>query len=402
LAIAVLALLIGFGLFLAGAHLWAWHNYSAAEEALAIGDYQEAEKYLNRCLTFWSGNGQVHYWMARTARALGQFDKARHHLDKCQELDWSPSAIEMEETLLRAQQGEFSELEQTLIEWAKEENESTAAVLEMLCVHYVKNVQLVPALYWGERFLKYYPNNANAQFGLGRIFDASHNPTDAVRYYRRAVETIPSNNAWRHAYARALLTYKQPGEALVQFQELQTRGFSAELVCLGLAQSYRGLGRNKEARALLEQLTADYSQNGEVWIERGKLAWQEGNREEAEKCYRKAFAIRPCDETTVYSLYLCLRQKGQAARAEANELHARYKQLRRDLKRLHHLITHQMSLGGNDPVVVFEVATLLQRLGDDKAAAYWFRKTLKLQPDHPGARKALALESKNTARQADR
>ena len=128
LAIAVLALLIGFGLFLAGAHLWAWHNYSAAEEALAIGDYQEAEKYLNRCLTFWSGNGQVHYWMARTARALGQFDKARHHLDKCQELDWSPSAIELEETLLRAQQGEFSELEETLIEWAKEDNESSTRI----------------------------------------------------------------------------------------------------------------------------------------------------------------------------------------------------------------------------------------------------------------------------------
>src|SRR5262249_47330255 len=141
LIILLLILLIGFGVFLAGINLSAWYNYNAAKEAIATGDYARAEKHLKRCLAFWSGNGQVHFWMARTARCLGKYDEAARQLLKCDELNWPEPAIDLEDKLLRAQRGDFSELEQTLIDLANKDNEDTAAVMEVLAHFYAAHAR---------------------------------------------------------------------------------------------------------------------------------------------------------------------------------------------------------------------------------------------------------------------
>jgi tetratricopeptide (TPR) repeat protein len=158
---------------------------------------------------------------------------------------------------------------------------------------------------------------------------------------------------------------------------------------LGLAKCYRALGRKRESQELLDKLCAANPESWEVWAERGRLALQQGKRELAEKCFRKAVAANPYENTSLYNLYLCLRQKGKAKRAEANQVHARYMRLTKDSTRLNILITQEVSKEPNNPAVTFEIARVLKRLGQEQAAENWLQKTIELRPDHRGARKAL-------------
>jgi tetratricopeptide (TPR) repeat protein len=399
LVVLTLVLLIGFGCFLAGSNLWAWYQFNAAERALDFGAYQEAEQHLDSCLTFWSGNGQVHYWMARAARSLGKYDKAKQHLEKCEELHWSPEAIEVEEKLLRAQQGEFAEVEKDLLSYAEtNDNQDMAPLLEVLAHQYARNSQIAAAVHWGQRFLKYAPKNVNALLAMARIQEATHNTTDALAYYQRAVALQPDNDFAREALAKALLVFNQPQKAIVQYQELKSRGAKSKAILLGLAQAHRALGQKEEAAALLEQLAADYPTAWDVWSERGKLAFDNGHLNQAERCLRKADALHPNDATTLYKLYLCLRQQSRAKRREAEIISARYRRVLDDLKRLDELVIRGAADRPNDAGIHFEVATILLRLGEEKAGVHWLRKTLEIRPYHRGALQALAKYYQKTGK----
>src|SRR5262249_26332822 len=147
--------------------------------------------------------------------------------------------IELESTLLRAQQGEFAEVESTLIHLAQTDTEDTAAVLEVLADAYVKYEQLAAAYFWGKRLLKLSPNNVTAMLAVAHINEVSDNRAEALQQYRRAVRLQPDNNRVREALARALLTFNEPQEAIVQFQELRSRGDESQTVLLGLARCFR-------------------------------------------------------------------------------------------------------------------------------------------------------------------
>jgi tetratricopeptide (TPR) repeat protein len=403
LTILALLLLIGSGLFLAGANLWAWHHFNAARNALEIGDYAQAEKHLNRCLMVWSGDGQVYLWKARTARCLGNLDQAENYLRKCEDLKWSPEGIDLEEMLLRARRGEFAELEPTLIELTRKDNEDGGVVMEMLANSYARNGQIDAAMYWSNRFLKHSPNNVPALLLLGNGYHLLRvNIPEALKYFRKAVEIQPDNESARRELAGALLDHNEPQQALEQYQELMSRGVHAREVLLGLARSYRALGHGKKAKEIIDELVQDFPQFWEAWNEQGRLALENGNLVTAEVSFRKSLALHPHEPITLYSLYLCLRRKGRAKQAEATECHARYKKLAKDIGRLQELLAHDVSQHPNDPAICFEAATLCIQLGQENTGLHWLQRTLQLQPSHPGARKALAayyqkIDRKNRA-----
>jgi tetratricopeptide (TPR) repeat protein len=390
LAIVLLLMLIGLGIYLAATNGCGWYYYQAAENALEIGDYNQAEENLDNCLRFWPANGQVHFWMARTARSLGKFDKAKEHLSKAEELHWSPEGLELEEKLLRAQQGEFSEVEQDLLAYGKVDNEHTGTVLEVLATEYSRNSQLAAAMKWGNRFLKHSPRNVNALLAMARIHEAIHHSTDSLKYYRRAVNVQPDNNSVRQALANALLAFNEPAEARTHFQEIESRGDSSKGVLLGLARCYRALGQSAEAKKTLDQLAARYPNAWEVWSERGRLALRDGNAKQAEKCLRQAEALHPYDSAVLYNLYLSLKQQGKAKRAEAEVVSTRYRKLVDDLKRFDELMLKRKAEKPNDPGVTFEIAMILMRIGEEKTGEQWLHKVLQLRPHHRGARRALA------------
>jgi tetratricopeptide (TPR) repeat protein len=385
-----LILLIALGVFLAATNFWAWHNYRAAGQAMHEGDYQSAKTYLGRCLTFWPGDAQAHFWMARTLRWQGRFDEAEEHLQRSENLEWAPSALEMERTLLSAQQGRFDEFEALLISWAKEDNEDTAAVQEVLIHYYAHNSQLDQALNWGRRFLEFYPDHILVLNTMALLHKRLQNSTDCLRCYRRLLELRPRNDEFRESYATALLQFNEPQRAIRQYRHLLSSHPESVTILLGLAHCRRSLGNFDEARRILAPLVSKHPNEGHVLSELGKLRLTEKRPLEAEKWLKKSLAIDPRDKSTLFTLYLCLKQQGKGREHEANKYFALHQQAEKDIKRLAELTGRAIAKDPRNPAIPYEIGIICLRFGDTDNGIYWLKKALEVKPWYGKAHLALA------------
>jgi tetratricopeptide (TPR) repeat protein len=389
-AVAVLLGLIGFGVYLASFSVLGWHYRKAGKKALDMGNYPLAREEFERCLRYSSGNGQVHYWLARTYRNLGEFDRAHEQLEACERLGWSPEGIDLERTLLDAQQGKFAELEDQLKDWARRDNEDTAAVLEVLAMHYAGSYKLAAALHWGEKFLKHAPNNVNAILGMAMLSEQSYDVANSLKYFRRAAQVDPDNDSVRQALAEALLRFKEYRQALEEFERLRPRHSDSPSILLGVARCYRGLGELDKGLPLLEQLAAEHPQSPEILSERGIFAWKAGHKAEAEKWFKRSLKYYPHDTDTLYKLALCLQQQGPKKQREADKYFARKRKVSDDIKRLDELMRLRLAQQPNNVDNYYEVGKLCLKYGQEEKGLYWLQKALSLRPTHTGAHKELA------------
>jgi len=398
LAVASLFCLV---LLLAAAKAWAWHQFRQAEQAIELGDYKRAKEYLRQGLVFWPTNAQAHFWMARACRWQGDFDEAEDHLDRCEQLQWSPSALEVERILLRAHGGEFPRWEKTLNSLARAPSEEGAAVQEYLTYQYIQNSQHALCFHWGKRFLKTHPNHIGALRWMAFLYRRTSHREECLQCYQRALEIQPDNDETRKDYAETLLRLKQPREALQQYQLLESREPESVKVVAGLARCYRTLGEFARTRRLLlswaNRPMVNRETHFEVLSELAQLAWKEGRAREAEKWLRKAEALYAHSTTNLYTMYLCLQQQGKVQ--EAKRYHARLKKRNADVDRLDLLTRKLISKDPKNPDIPYEIGMICFRNEDLPNAVYWMKKTLELRPWHAGANLAMAKHYENQGNQ---
>jgi tetratricopeptide (TPR) repeat protein len=409
LAIFLLLGLIGGGAYLAYVNFSALSEWDRAKEALEVGDYQQAKEHLQRCVahSYWSQSGEAHFLLARAHRRLGEFDEANEQLDEAEKLEWSPNGVEMERTFLRAQQGSFQDVEETLVRWGMEmENQDAAPVLEVLAEQYGIRLQLGAAVYWGKKFLEYAPRNVTALLSLGKIYKQGHNLPEALKLFRRAVSAQPEKEEARLQLASTLLEQKEVAKALEQYDYLSANGYRSRGVLLGLARCHVGLGHVDQARAILDDLVARYARDHEVLGERGRLALNQERRPAfAEKWLRESVKIYPYNRTTMHALYLCLKQqRDPAKKAEADKLKVRLDQLKQDLEKLDELTVQRLPKDPRNPNLMCEIAALAMRNGEEAHGVYWYNKALQIDPNHAAANRALAdyYDKKGDKEQANR
>jgi len=77
--------------------------------ALARRDFRQANQHLKECLALWPDDPAVVLLAAEASRRQGDFDEATRLLAVYQELGGSWRSLELEQRLLRAQQGDLAE-----------------------------------------------------------------------------------------------------------------------------------------------------------------------------------------------------------------------------------------------------------------------------------------------------
>jgi tetratricopeptide (TPR) repeat protein len=414
LAIVGIVLLIGLGFFVFGRALLAWYYFKATEKAMNRGLYTSAETDLEQCLWYWNRNAEAHYRLARVARLRGDYDKAKDHLDKCEELGWSEEALWLEQTLLAAQQGQFAELEKVLIELANKDNLEAVPVMEVLAMQYGVNRQYHQAIKWGERCLAHMPENTTLLVELARVHESIYNTDKALKYYYKAVEVAPDEFAPRYALADTLVNKtKQYPKALEHLELLQEQRPQDREVLFRLALCRWGLGQGDQARELLDDLIGKAEDRlakrhaetekglahkervaeAKRWLaslltEKGKWALQERKFADAETCLRKAVDLNPNDGTSLNNLAVALKNRGK--KKEGDRYESQFKKLKKDLDRLDQLIVSGLRQEPNNPAIHYEIGVLLLRYGAERQGVEYLLKVLKASPRHVGAHKALA------------
>src|SRR5207253_59476 len=102
-----------------------------------------------------------------------------------------------------------------------------------------------------------------------------------------------------------------PYQAVEHLKALRQRHPDNIQVLFGLASGLRSLGKYEEARKLLDEILAAQPNEVSALLERGLVALDARQFDEAERWLRRALAQKPDEPDINYSLSECLRKAGK-------------------------------------------------------------------------------------------
>jgi Tfp pilus assembly protein PilF len=382
-----LAVLLGLSAGQAlAAHLWAGKHDRQAREALARGDFEQAQQHLARCAKVWIWGAETRLLQARAARLAGEYDQAETYLRDSAELGTPPETVTVERLLRRAQQGELAGVEAPLVGRVLQGHPDAVLILEVLTPAYLANYQLVQARECVRLWLEREPDRAKVWALRAKVFEFSKDKEQVRASYRRLVELDPDNLDYRLTLA-GLLTDWDPRAALEHFTHVRARRGDSSSLWTGLARCHLNLGRPEEARRLLDAVLAEHPDDWTALFERARLAQETGSGEEAEAYFRRAAALKPYELGILHGLHTCLERLGK--RREADEVQARVERVKSDLARIAELTRTVVSRPG-DPDPRCEVGKVLMRNGLEAEGLGWLATALRSDPWHTATHQALA------------
>src|SRR5262249_25261402 len=142
---------------------------------------------------------------ARTARRGRAYDEAAQLLRTYKKLGGVAEAIELEQSLARAQRGELVAVEKKLLAAAREDSPETVFIWEALAQGYLERYRWPHALVCIKKLLERDPQNIGAFLERGWIRENTNQFADAAEDFRRALELDSNNVQARLSLAEASL-----------------------------------------------------------------------------------------------------------------------------------------------------------------------------------------------------
>jgi tetratricopeptide (TPR) repeat protein len=388
-AILILLVVIVFGVWFSGRHLWAELNYRSARKALERYRLAEAQEHLEKCLQVWPSSFAVHLLAAQTARRLGNFEVAEQHLARCQEIRGALSQdVALEQTLIRAQRGGMDSVTPYLRSLVEQDDPATPLILEALVRGYLKafrygDAGMVLAVWLDRR-----PDDLEAHLFQGYVSETIGPESEAVSQFRRVLELDPEHDEARVRLADLLINRAVPAEAL-EHLELLTRRRPGDLYVLTrLARCQLALGQLQEAEQTVDRVLAEDRHFPPAVAIKGTLTLALGRPAEAERWLREVLAMDAANYQAQYSLAQSLRHQGKDQEAEVAE--DRVKVLEADGVRIRKIIQEDINHSPNDPALRTEVGNILIRSGSVKDGVQWLYSALRQGPTYAPAHRALA------------
>ncbi len=389
---AALVVLLGVGGALAARPLRAYSHYRSAVRCLSDHDFEPALAHLDACLEVWPGSASAHLLAARAARRLGQPARADEHLEACLREGGPAEQVVLERYLLRAQAGNFAEVEKKLLAFVHRGHPDTPVVLDVLTERWMLEHRLAEAEAHLDLWLSLEPDSRPATVRRAWVDERLFRTGDAIDRYRRALELAPErdrreNDRVRLRLGELLLQAGRAAEAREHFELLRGWQPENEAVVLGLARCRRELGRPDEAAALLDGLIAAGRSSGQVLGERGRLALQAGETARAESWLRQAAALCPFDREIASNLRFCLQKAGRPDEARAWQ--TRLAEIQRDERQMAQLMKEVLR-SPEDADLRHRIGTIFLRNRMDEDGRRWLLSALAQDPGHVAAHRALA------------
>jgi predicted Zn-dependent protease len=370
--------------------VWAWPEtyLRSARSALSTHEYETARASLVRYLQARPNSAEAHLLLAQLDRRANRYRDAAKHLDACQRLGGSLDAIKLERALGAIQNGVVNrQLEELCTTYLGREDADEFLVLEALSQGYTKTYRLNEALVCLERMLALQPDCGYAFRRRAWIYSQGEQHDQAEADYRRALELDPEDTVARLGLGQLLLDIRENGSEASEHFERLWPGQQESAVAVGLARSWRLVGRGDDARNLLDGWLASHAQDALALAERGQLALDEHAMGQAETLLRQAVALVPYHRDANYSLYLCLIQQGRTVEAEACQERIRESQKAREKLAL---LTRKLQSAPADANLRCQIAQMFLRYGAEDEGVRWLLASLQNHPNHAPSHQALA------------
>jgi predicted Zn-dependent protease len=404
--------LLAVGILVLAGAAWAVHVASvqrradelrlSADEACRRFDFVTAQRHLAAYLELRPADASTHLLAARCARRaefIEDFEgpdselraRASQRLDDAERLGAEPAALALERTLGRAQHGELSDTERTLVDSVKAGGADAPLILESLIHAYLRHLQFEKALMCVDSLLKLEPENVLALLWRGRMREQSKQARDASEDYELAVRLNPDFDAARYYLAEMLLRSNQVSDAAAHLQVLNTRTPDNLLVRLAWARCRIAMGEEASGQDLLDAWLKDAPKNHSRLLEalraRAGLALASGSPEEAEGFARRALQEAPLDPYALHDLARSLSAQGRGP--EAHAIEEQVEKIKQDL-RVVARCRERLNKNPADLELRHELGAAYLRVGRPDEALVWLNSVLDRDPKHRPTLQTLA------------
>jgi tetratricopeptide (TPR) repeat protein len=392
-----------------GLHAWAGYHLRAARSCVALGHNALAHEHLRVCLWAWPRDPECLLLAARTARRLGELDRAGDYLEQYQRLRGRDDTdLFLEQVLLHVERGEmdrYRDFCRSLVAEAGGPGGGSGGgpgvppggpslALEAMTRACLRSFRYGEAREVLARWLGREPDSAQALFYRAYLHDQGQEMREAAADYRRALERDPDHEEARQRLVTVLLHLHKASEALPHVEHLRRRRPDDPPLQVLLARCRDQLGQREEAEALLDAVLARQPKHPAALVERGQLALRAGQSEAAEDWLREAVALEPGDYQAHYQLYLCLKRNGKAD--EAAEVDRRLGEIRADMERIQEIVGHEMQERPHAAALHYEVGLIALRAGAWEEGRRWLESALREDPRYAPAHRALAAYYQRT------
>lgn len=376
---------------------WQWgrtqNSLSAVRAALQQREFERAIADLQTLERHHPNNGEVQFLLAVAHRRSDRPLDALRFLQRAEELNHAPADIERERKMAKFELGDIAGSERylrQLVVAGDSTDDVAEELLESLAKGYLADHRLSDARFCLDRWIEWQADSIPPRLLRATLYGKSELWAEAIGDYRRILELAPDHVEARLKLAQALLNVNEVDEAQTQYEQCRAADRENAVALLGLARCQARLGNPEAAEALLSQIPTDGMKpplHAQVLAERGELALRARDYPRASRLFQQSLEKVPLQSIVHYSLAKTLESLGEKEEAREHfELSQSIRQRQVQVEKL----TQQVAKETERADLRFEIGTLLRIDGNAEEAAYWFTTTLRIDPRHAGAHRALA------------
>lgn len=389
-AVLLLIAIIAVAGVSSGLDLWAGWHFRACEHAVSQGDYAAAKRHLDSYTHLRSENWVCRLWRIRLARLNGRLDEAERLLATAgfRSNDIPREILSLESLLIKAQRGLCNEQEETeLRELVNQDHPDRPLLLHALVLGYLRLYRLHDAEDCLTLWLEAQPDNVDALAQLGKTQERLMRFRDAIATYRQILGRTPDNDEVLIRTVSLLVLTNQLSDAtdLIERCSRQHAGDPRVQLAVGIFRYQQG--KTDEAIRLLDALLEQEPLHVRGLLARGKIALQGNDPSTALPFVERALKAAPRDYQALFLMADCLIKLGKTE--EGVKMQERARGAQDDLARVDQL-TKTLQERPNDPDLRCEIGVLLISFGDVNEGRTWIQSALHFDPNHAGARRALA------------
>ncbi|MER3440719.1 MAG: hypothetical protein C4296_05015 [Gemmataceae bacterium] len=375
----------------------ALNAWRAAQHALAEYDFVRARHELEKCANAWPHSAETYFLLARTARRAGDYDAARHYLQRAEQIGWVSDSIDLEYILARAQQGAAHEVHAVLWRNIEAGHPDRLLILEAMVKGYLQTYRLNEAALCLNKWVELAPEDWVPRYWRAMTLERGHRRGEAAEDYLFVLDKRPD-----HAQARLRLAeilrqqgrgFKKKGyeEAEEHYRKyLEQHPQDAEAL-VGLARCLREQARFDEARTCLTTVLQQQPDHALANMVLGQIEFDTdlspAGARRALSYFLAAEKQIPWELDVAYGLQRVYYRLGDKEQAEAYR--RKVEQLMHDQKMLNHL-TGALIDKQKDAGLRYEIGLIFMRSGQEFEGLRWLLTALQDDPDHVPTHRALA------------
>ncbi len=337
---------------------------------------------------------------ARILRLSGDTDGLQKSVEAGIRDGVDPVQLELESTLLLAQQGQLELVEDRIVSLLATSESDTFEI----CDAYVNGLLSAGRIGNAETVINAWckdsPKAALPIYRLARLREYEQKIADAKQLYKQAIDLQPKFYPASYSYARLMLDENEPVEAAIYFEKCSK--MSHPEACLtGLAMSHARQGETAKAKELFEQLMKSevsqfrlsYRMVFEPFerlvaaSEYGKLLVNDQEYSRAIEVLDKALQFNSRDVTSRYSKSIALRSMGKAPEAEAEaKIVAETETALREVNELRNAINRN----NQDVESMLKLADILIKYESPRNGLFWLRNALSADSENVKVHHALS------------